>query len=774
MEFTTVLNEMLYCPKCEETYEDGAARFCLKDNARLLPAPGLSQFARARADVFSEVLHRANSREHDEFADVPRFSEITFRPSPSLTDEDAAELENVIESSPIEELTAEKSFAAIETESDESEESDDAPPDKSETESNDALSDENTVESAAENLDAETEVVETADEIFEMPEIAKIQPLNESADEPAEELSDEATDVAWDNQLNPQNLIGQTVNDCYRIIEPLDTNEYAVKFLAKDEAEHDRQVVLRVLTDEDFDDEFSNKIFAEDRTTLAGFSHPSIISVADFGELPDGKPFVVTDYVGGESLEKRLRNVGVFAAPHAAQIIRQAANALDELHRYGVPHRNLNPGGIILVSDENGTEQVKLTDFGVSKGKLNRGNLPYKSPEQVEGKIAGFQSDQFALAVIAYRILSDRLPFNAVRIGDLLRQQREGLTIETTADDGNLPLGIAEILKKATAFHPADRYERIGEFGEAFYDTLTPIEPSAEDSAKSESAVSAPVIAPERVGAMRSTTTTKNSPLAPSASGGARALFVILGLTLLIAVFFGIVYYLARPTAEKSNSNAPLKSVVPLNQTVFEGNRANANVTTAPPVSAIAAPPNSVYFQNSKADLTGAMAEHFLGFSLYYPQNWKMNDAENKFLDVSKSDAAGVPIEQLLVTYYDSQGTFQADAANFPPLAEKSNDDLKKALGDYRVISEGATVLRDKRQAYEVKFESAGIAANGEKLTLWGRRLWIPAQIAGVKNGYIVTLVATSLSKDVTNANEVGVKGELAEILATFEPQPNL
>ena len=132
-----------------------------------------------------------------------------------------------------------------------------------------------------------------------------------------------------------------------------------------------------------------------------------------------------------------------------------------------------------------------------------------------------------------------------------------------------------------------------------------------------------------------------------------------------------------------------------------------------------------------------------------------------------------MPVEQLLVSYYDSRGTFQSDRELFPKLLEKSNGDLKKALGNYQSVSQGETSIQSNRwQAFESKFTSTGTAPNGEKITLWGRRLWIPTQRAGLKNGYVITMLATSLSPDVKSVEDVGVKGELSGILETFEPKP--
>ncbi|MDQ3321275.1 MAG: hypothetical protein M3525_02265 [Acidobacteriota bacterium] len=89
------------------------------------------------------------------------------------------------------------------------------------------------------------------------------------------------------------------------------------------------------------------------------------------------------------------------------------------------------------------------------------------------------------------------------------------------------------------------------------------------------------------------------------------------------------------------------------------------------------------------------------------------------------------------------------------------------------MISESEKTVNNGWRAYEVKFEGAGKTANGEDIKLWGRRLFVPAARNGMKNGYVSTMLATSLSPDVKNIEDVGVKGDLHTILYSFEPNRN-
>jgi hypothetical protein len=241
-------------------------------------------------------------------------------------------------------------------------------------------------------------------------------------------------------------------------------------------------------------------------------------------------------------------------------------------------------------------------------------------------------------------------------------------------------------------------------------------------------------------------------------------------------------YFLNRPNELQI---APVQNITqneqPINSepqipAVEQQNSVITGDTELPPLEArkIEAPPNSVYFENSKENTSKELLKNYRGFSLYYPNNWKRNKAESKFIDVSMDAPNGVPIEQMMISPYVSKGTFSEDKKEFPKLVEKSNKDLSEALnGKYEVISEGETTIQNGRwKAYEVKFRASG-EIGGEKVTLWGRRLWIPLQRPGAGSGFIITMLASSYSHDIKSVDDVGVKGKLAEILYTFEPDAN-
>jgi len=283
----------------------------------------------------------------------------------------------------------------------------------------------------------------------------------------------------------------------------------------------------------------------------------------------------------------------------------------------------------------------------------------------------------------------------------------------------------------------------------------------------------------------------KRSPELPKDGSNNRSTLSLFGVAILLAALLGVWYYFINRPDENQfvqsppapvNQNAETIENPTLENTIQNALPTPEEIEPIPLPRTISQPPDTDYFQNSKEKLKGDAMRNFLGFSLYYPNDWKLNaivpeekNSKNrsKFLDVSKNSSSGTPVEQFLVSYYNSKGTFKADADVFPSLVKETNSTLQKIVPNYTMISEGEKTVNNGWRAYEVKFSGSGVTSNGEKITLWGKRLYIPTAMRGMKNGYVITMLATSLSTDVKTVDDVGVKGELSNILATFEPNQN-
>ena len=220
----------------------------------------------------------------------------------------------------------------------------------------------------------------------------------------------------------------------------------------------------------------------------------------------------------------------------------------------------------------------------------------------------------------------------------------------------------------------------------------------------------------------------KRSPEPPKEASSKHTWLAILGL---IVLFLGIwalwQYVLNRPTEtvyvpptpETANTaQLPAENVSPLLETI-ESPILPRNITQ---------PPNTVYFQNEKSKLKGETAKNFLGFSLYYPKDWQQNEIKEekekgvrgKFLDISKNAPNKLIIEQMLVSYYNSKGTFKEDYELFPASVRESSEYLKK-LPNYQVISQGEETINNGWKTYKVVFQGETTTSGGEKVLIWGK-----------------------------------------------------
>ena len=745
---------MLYCPKCQHTYETGSQRFCNNDGTRLLIASA-GKTGNQPGGVFSSILGRSTSnianRERDEnLSPTPRYLPFEKPSMPDFLKPDMGFEEEELE-------TPVKPIA---------------------------------------RLIRPNEIHSGTADVGDR----KVNPTGRDA-------------LSWEQ---PKVLFGQTVKGRYNIVDLLGQDEVSLSYLAEDKIIPDKKVFVRVFMDEDTTDNISNKIFAEERVSLSHINHPNVASVIDSGELPEGKPFIISEYVEGKTVKDMLSRTGQFNASRTARIIRQASYALSEVHQNGILHRNLKPENIFLMISESGAEQVKLTNFGVLYDKINEANIVYKSPEQIEGKLSNFASDIYSLAVIAYQMLTNRLPFTADSGSALLRAQRNGLQLFPTNLRLDVPPLVDDILEKALSYNPSDRYPKARDFGDAFFNALTTVSPwespqtneiedeeddetsgltpiiSSFDQEQTEAEIYAPEEAEEELETEddliedSDTETEESQPVekpmgelpwekrSPDPPAMAKPNWFLISLfTAGLIVFLAVWYYfLIRPAQVVQppvveNQNTETNS----DANIVQNSSPAVEIETPPLKRSVPQPPNTLYFENSRANLGGEMAKNFLGFSLFYPKDWTKTESENNYLDIGKNSPDGFAIKKVIITRYPSKGTFNADKPLFPALKEKSDADLQKILKIYQVVSAEETTIQNGRwKVYEVKFQGGLPGADGKDLSLWGRRFWIPVQRPGMKNGFVITILATSLATDVSSVDDIAANDELRQILETFEP----
>ncbi len=755
----------MYCPKCKQTFEDGSRRFCPSDGARLISDSGDPKAG--SVGVFASLLPNIGSvSEFDEtLSDVPRF--VMSEPAPEFDPIQKAGKADVEE----DEIFFELDEIEIDTLPDIGNQ---GPP-------------------------SEPSVERPIDPPPPVPR--KIDPSQIPAGHVDLLESDRSAPYQLDfDEEEPERFVGRIVKGRYKVTEYLGGDESGLAYLADDKILDDKKVLVRILLAEPAD-EILRSILAEERVSLAHFSHPNVARLVDSGSFSDGTEFLVSEFFDALSVSEILSIHGRFSPARAGRIIKQVANALSEAHQEGILHRDIRPENIILDSSTGEAEQVKLVNFGASNGEPNSQNASYKSPEVLEGRIATIASDVFSLAVVSYEMLTGEIPFRGETAKEILRSQNSASASLPTDLRSELPLAVDDVLTKAMSYDRADRYPKARDFGDALFEVLTsePKIPMANVSGVNVADTTAPVEhqvgvrakpESEKVVVLRplpadtalpnkvvSEPAWKNRSPEPPAEENSRFKWIAAAGIAALLVILAVGWYFMVNRPEPIDVPAQVDHIT---------NQANtspiAATTEMPPLPrTIPQPPDTNFFQNSKQNLKGDLLRNFVGFTLYYPKSWKINGPQNgatpnargKFIDISSSTPDDRMKEQMLVSYYPSKGTFREDADKFPQMVGESNDTLKKILPGYQVVSQGEIKLNGDWRAYEIKFQAEGKSSTGEKIVVWGRRLFLPAARPGARNGFEITMLATSYSEDVKGVDDVGVKGGLATVLYSFEPSQN-
>jgi serine/threonine protein kinase len=241
---------------------------------------------------------------------------------------------------------------------------------------------------------------------------------------------------------------GELLRDRYRLEARIATGGQALVYRATDEL-LSRLVVVKVLRVEGRHDEWLQSRLRQESEALARIDHPGVVGILDTGELADGSPFLVIQYIDGHSLREALPE-GPLDRARAVAILRQIGAALNATHALGIAHRDLKPENVMLQQLSDCTESVKLIDFGIAKIEraqleeatttvMIAGTVRYMAPEQLAGKNST-ASDVYSLALIVCEMLCGHPDLRALPPTN--RRARQ-------------------LLEAALAFRPEDRPQQV-------------------------------------------------------------------------------------------------------------------------------------------------------------------------------------------------------------------------------------------------------------------------------------------------------------------------
>ena len=259
---------------------------------------------------------------------------------------------------------------------------------------------------------------------------------------------------------------GQKINDRYEVIRSIGEGGMANVYLAYDTI-LDRNVAVKVLRGDLSGDEKFVRRFQREALSASSLAHPNIVEMYDVGE-DNGVYFIVMEYIEGKTLKQLLKKRGTLTLSESIDIMLQLTDGMAHAHDSYIIHRDLKPQNIMIKDDG----QIKITDFGIAMA-LNAtqltqtnsvmGSVHYLPPEQASGKRCTTKSDIYSMGIIFYELLSGSLPFkgeNAVEIA--LKHMRDPLP-SLREENSAIPQSVENIIRRATAKNPKNRYENAKE-----------------------------------------------------------------------------------------------------------------------------------------------------------------------------------------------------------------------------------------------------------------------------------------------------------------------
>ena len=268
---------------------------------------------------------------------------------------------------------------------------------------------------------------------------------------------------------------GQKINNRYEIVKSIGEGGMANVYLANDKI-LDRKVAVKVLRgDLSSDDKFIRR-FQREALSVSNLSHPNIVEVYDVGE-EDGEYYIVMEYIEGKTLKQLLKKRESLTLTEVIDIMTQLTDGISHAHESYIIHRDIKPQNIMIQDDG----RIKITDFGIAMA-LNAtqltqtnsvmGSVHYLPPEQASGKGATVKSDIYSMGILMYELLTGTVPFkgdNAVEIA--LKHMKDKIP-SIRKQDPSIPQSVENILLKATAKNPRNRYDTAKEMHEDLLNCL--------------------------------------------------------------------------------------------------------------------------------------------------------------------------------------------------------------------------------------------------------------------------------------------------------------
>src|SRR5262245_25683362 len=270
-------------------------------------------------------------------------------------------------------------------------------------------------------------------------------------------------------------LLGGRIDGRYSVLQELGRGGMGVVYEGV-HAELGRSVAIKVLNLAWATDPTAVARFLREARTASQFSHPNIVDVTDLGRLPDGRPYLVMPKVVGTDLTAVLCESGVQPAKRVAQLLSGVAAALDLIHARGFVHRDIKPENLMFVVRDDGSETVMLLDFGIAAAVMSNeprltgqgaifGTPQFMPPEVCNGGMPDARGDVYALATVAFELITGDLPFGGDNMMHVLTSKLTQ-NAPSLAEVGGVafPPELEVVIARGLARDPMGRFARASEF----------------------------------------------------------------------------------------------------------------------------------------------------------------------------------------------------------------------------------------------------------------------------------------------------------------------
>ena len=302
----------------------------------------------------------------------------------------------------------------------------------------------------------------------------------------------------------------------FRVLQKIGTGGMGSVYKAE-QPEMNRMVAIKILHPKLANRKDLTSRFRREARAMSQLTHPNTVKVFMYGELEeDGSLYIVMELLEGRNLNQTVRKEGPMATERAIPILVQVCGALHEAHEMGIVHRDLKSENIFLCSQGGLKDFPKVLDFGLAKvteRQMRPGSIiltqegmvfgtpEFMSPEQAQGKTLDARSDIYSLAAILYEVLTGKLPFNAKTPMEYIQKHvmEPPIPLAERVPGKSFPAGLGEVIARALAKKPEERYQTAAEFahalapyGEPGSERALPILPSSPQATPPTPPVSSP------------------------------------------------------------------------------------------------------------------------------------------------------------------------------------------------------------------------------------------------------------------------------------------